>query len=54
VVPAKEKAGAVPFFTTAAMLVAYRRNRPHWWEYLEVIEKALEDVAFSPRKRSRP
>ena len=27
------------------MLVAYRRNRPHWWEYLEVIEKALEDVA---------
>jgi hypothetical protein len=27
------------------MLVAYRRNRPHWWEYLEVIEKAPEDVA---------
>jgi hypothetical protein len=37
--------GTVPFFATAAMPVAYRRNRPHWWEYLEVIEKALEDVA---------
>jgi hypothetical protein len=27
------------------MLVAYRRERPHWWNYLGVIEKALEDVA---------
>jgi hypothetical protein len=45
VFPAMEKAGTVPFFATAAMLVAYRRNRPHWWEYLEAIEKALEDVA---------
>lgn len=28
VFPAKEKAGTVPFFATAAMLVAYRRNSP--------------------------
>jgi hypothetical protein len=45
VFPDKAKAGTVPFFATAAMLVAYRRDRQHWWEYLDVIEKALEDVA---------
>jgi hypothetical protein len=27
------------------MLVAYQRDRPAWWQYLEVIEKALEDIA---------
>ena len=35
----------VPFFATAALLVAYRGDGRHWWEYLDVIEKALEDAA---------
>jgi hypothetical protein len=26
------------------MLVGYRRECPHWSDYLDVIEKALEDV----------
>jgi hypothetical protein len=45
VFPDPERAGAIPFFTTAALLIAYRREGRHWWEYLDVIEKALEDAA---------
>ena len=45
VFPAKEKAGTIPFFATAPILVAYRRDRPHRREYLDAIEKAPEDVA---------
>lgn len=40
-----EKAATLPFFATGALLVAYRGSDRHWWEYLDVIEKALEDAA---------
>jgi hypothetical protein len=33
--------------------LAYRRNRPHWWEYLEVLRRRLRMSPRSPRKRSR-
>jgi hypothetical protein len=55
VFPDPERAGTIPFFATAALLIAYRREGRHWWEYLDVIEKALEDAAprrgrsFQPR-----
>jgi hypothetical protein len=50
VFPDPEVAGTVPFFATAAMLIAYRRDRPYWWDYLDVIEKALEDAAPLPEE----
>lgn len=30
----------VPVFTTAALLVPYRTEGQHWWQYLDVIEQA--------------
>jgi hypothetical protein len=48
VFPDKGKAATVPFFTTATLLVAYRPDGEHWWEYLDVIEQALEAAAPLP------
>jgi hypothetical protein len=45
VFPDKEKAASVPLLTTASLLVAYRPEGKHWWEYLDVIEGALEEAA---------
>jgi hypothetical protein len=45
VFPDREKAASIPLLTTAALLVAYRTNGKHWWEYLDVIEGALEEAA---------
>jgi hypothetical protein len=45
VFPDKEKAASVPFQATAALLVAYRTDGKHWWEYMDVIERALEEAA---------
>lgn len=39
-----EKAATVPFFATAALLVAYRPQGTDWWEYLDIVEQALEDA----------
>jgi hypothetical protein len=44
VFPDKEKAASVPLLTTASLLVAYRPEGKHWWEYLDVIESALEEA----------
>jgi hypothetical protein len=43
--PEKEKVAAIPILTTTTLLVSYRTNGKHWWEYLDVIERALEDAA---------
>jgi len=40
-----EKAGSVPILTTASLLVAYRPDGQHWWEYLDVIQGGLEEAA---------
>jgi len=45
VFPDREKAGSVPILTTASLLVAYRPDGQHWWEYLDVIEGGLEEAA---------
>jgi hypothetical protein len=50
VFPDKEKAATVPFFATATLLVAYRPDDQHWWEYLDEIEQALETAAPLPEK----
>jgi hypothetical protein len=44
VFPDMAKAGTIPFFVTAALLVAYHPEGMHWWEYLDVIEKALAEA----------
>jgi hypothetical protein len=41
----KGKGVMVPILTTAALLVSYRTDARHWWEYLDVIERALEEAA---------
>jgi hypothetical protein len=41
----KERAASAPLLTTASLLVAYRPHGRHWWEYLDVIEGALEEAA---------
>jgi hypothetical protein len=33
VFPEKDKAVAIPIFTTAALLTSYRGEPRHWWEY---------------------
>lgn len=51
VFPDKEgKAVMVPILTTAALLASYRRSPRHWWEYLDVIEQALEQAAPLPEE----
>jgi hypothetical protein len=45
VIPDTEQAASVPVFATAALLVAYRRHGTDWWDYLEQIERALEEAA---------
>ena len=45
VFPDKGKAVMIPIRTTAALLVSYRTDGAHWWEYLDVIERALEEAA---------
>ena len=48
VFPDQAKAASIPFFATAALLVACRPESRHWWEYLDVIEQALEAAAPLP------
>jgi hypothetical protein len=48
VFPDKGRAATVPFFGTATLLVAYRPDGKHWWEYLDVIEQSLEAAAPLP------
>jgi hypothetical protein len=48
VFPDREKLAAVPIFTTAALLVSYRRHGTDWWDYLNTIENALETAAPLP------
>lgn len=50
VFPDKGKAATVPVLATASLLVAYRTGDRHWWEYLDVIERALEQAAPLPRE----
>jgi hypothetical protein len=45
VFPDQEQAASVPVFATAALLVSYRRHGTDWWDYLEQIERALEEAA---------
>lgn len=45
VFPDQDKTGVVPLLTTASLLVAYRPDGKHWWEYLDAIEGALEEAA---------
>jgi hypothetical protein len=45
VFPDREKLAIVPIFTTAALLVSYRRHGADWWDYLDAIENALEAAA---------
>ena len=45
VFPDPEKLATVPVFTTAALLVSYRRHGTDWWDYLNTIENALETAA---------
>lgn len=45
VFPDREKLATVPIFTTAALLVSYRRHGTDWWDYLDQIENALETAA---------
>jgi hypothetical protein len=42
---AREKIGEVTTSTTAALLVYYRPDGKHWWEYLDQIEQSLEVAA---------
>ena len=48
VFPDREKLATVPVFTTAALLVSYRRHGTDWWDYLSTIENALETAAPLP------
>ena len=41
----REKLATVPVFTTAALLVSYRRHDTDWWDYLDQNENALEAAA---------
>jgi hypothetical protein len=43
--PDEKKAATLPFFVTAILLEAYRPEGSEWWEYLDVIEKALDAAA---------
>jgi hypothetical protein len=46
VFPDPQQAGSVPVFTAAALLVSYRRRWTDWWDYLEQIERGLEEAAL--------
>jgi hypothetical protein len=46
----KGKVIVVPVLTTAALLASYRSEGRHWWEYLDIIEHALEQAALLPRE----
>jgi hypothetical protein len=46
----KGKVIIVPVLTTAALLASYRTEGRHWWEYLDIIERALEQAAPLPRE----
>jgi hypothetical protein len=48
VFPDREKLATVPVFTTAALLVSYRRHGTDWWDYLTIIENALETATPLP------
>lgn len=50
VFPDKQKAIVVPLLTTAALLASYRPGGRHWWEYLDIIEQALEQAAPLPKE----
>jgi hypothetical protein len=50
VFPDKDKAVIVPILTNAALLVSYRNRGKHWWEYLDVIEHALDQAAPLPKE----
>jgi len=55
VFPDREKLISVPIFTTAALLVSYRRHGSDWWNYLDAVEDALEKATPAVRRRaSRP
>jgi hypothetical protein len=41
----EKKAATLPFFVTAILLDTYRPEGKEWREYLDVIEKALNDAA---------
>jgi hypothetical protein len=45
VFPDKEQAASIPVFATAALLVSYRAHGTDWWDYLDQIERALEEAA---------
>jgi hypothetical protein len=45
VFPDREKLATVPIFTTAALLVSYRKHGTDWWDYLDQIENALETAS---------
>jgi hypothetical protein len=45
VFPDKGKAVMVPVLVTAALLASYRCEPRHWWEYLDAIERAIENAA---------
>jgi hypothetical protein len=48
VFPDMAKAGTIPFFVTAALLVAYHPDGKQWREYLEIIERALAEATPLP------
>jgi hypothetical protein len=45
VFPDRQKLASATIFTTAALLVSYRRHGTDWWDYLNTIETALETAA---------
>jgi predicted NBD/HSP70 family sugar kinase len=45
VFPNRQKLASATIFTTAALLVSYRRHGTDWWDYLNTIETALETAA---------
>jgi hypothetical protein len=49
VFPDKEQAATIPVFATAALLVTYRRPGTNWWDYLDQVERALEEAAMLSR-----
>ena len=45
VFPDRQSLVSATVFTTAALLVSYRRRGTDWWDYLNTIETALETAA---------
>ena len=46
--PTDRKLLSATIFTTAALLVSYRRHGTDWWDYLNTFETALETAAPQP------